>query len=60
MSLARALVKNSKIIILDEATGDFFSEFFLKKIWLLITTPQICISLRRLRDRPENPGHNCL
>ena len=24
MSLARALVKNAKIIILDEATGEFF------------------------------------
>ena len=34
MSLARALVKNSKIIILDEATGELF-EYCL--ICLLIT-----------------------
>ena len=28
MSLARALVKNAKIIILDEATGKFSERFY--------------------------------
>lgn len=41
MSLARALVKNAKIIILDEATGEFSECLYI--ICLMLTTTPICL-----------------
>ena len=48
MSLARALVKNAKIIILDEATGEF-SECCI--IRLLITLTSVLASVDYETDR---------
>ena len=60
MSLARALVKNSKIIILDEATGELFEHCLICLLITPLTWPHICVSVRGLRDRPKNPGYNCV
>ena len=50
MSLARALVKNAKIIILDEATGEFFRMFVI--ICLLIN-PHICVKPQLIMRQTE-------
>jgi ABC-type multidrug transport system fused ATPase/permease subunit len=42
VSLARALVKNAKIIILDEATGEFFPNVIYNMACSL--TPHMCLA----------------